>query len=49
MIGSIISNYKIISILGEGGMGTLYLAEHTVLSRKAAVKLKDTQVKKGKY
>jgi len=39
MIGTIISNYKIISVLGEGGMGTVYLAEHTVFSRKVAVKV----------
>ncbi len=39
MIGKIILNYKIISILGEGGMGSVYLAEHTQVNRKAAIKI----------
>jgi serine/threonine protein kinase len=39
MIGEIIANYKIISLLGEGGMGTVYLAEHEKLGRKVAIKV----------
>ncbi len=39
MIGSQILNYKIISLIGDGGMGTVYLAEHVKLSRKAAIKM----------
>lgn len=39
MIGQAISNYEIKSILGEGGMGTVYLAEHNKLSRKVAIKV----------
>ena len=39
MIGEIISNYKIISVIGEGGMGTVYLAEHIHIGRKAAIKV----------
>jgi len=39
MIGSVVSNYKIISQIGEGGMGTVFLAEHIHLSnRKVAIK-----------
>jgi serine/threonine protein kinase len=38
MIGEIISNYKVLSIIGEGGMGMVYLAEHISIGRKAAIK-----------
>ncbi len=39
MVGAVIGNYKIISKLGEGGMGTVYLGQHALLGRKAAVKV----------
>jgi len=38
MIGQTILNYKIESLLGEGGMGSVYLATHTQMSRKVAIK-----------
>ena len=39
MIGNQIQNYKIISLLGEGGMANVYLAEHLTLKGKVAIKL----------
>jgi len=39
MIGLEIGSYKLVSKIGEGGMGEVYLAEHNLLRRKAAVKL----------
>lgn len=36
--GSFISHYKIISLLGAGGMGEVWLAEDTILNRKVAIK-----------
>jgi serine/threonine-protein kinase len=39
MIGKQIEKYKIISLLGEGGMANVYLAEHETLGHKVAFKL----------
>jgi eukaryotic-like serine/threonine-protein kinase len=41
--GQLLGTYRIISLLGEGGMGEVYLAEDTELGRKVAIKL----VKRG--
>lgn len=39
MIGIRLNNYEIVSLLGEGGMGMVYLARHPYMGRRAAVKV----------
>jgi serine/threonine protein kinase len=39
MIGQTLGNYRVLAKLGQGGMGAVYLAEHPVLGRKAAIKV----------
>lgn len=39
MIGQLVGSYHIVRTLGEGGMGVVYLAEHTTLRRFAAIKM----------
>jgi putative nucleotidyltransferase with HDIG domain len=39
MIGSMLGSYRIVTELGSGAMGTVYYAEHTVIGRRAAIKV----------
>jgi serine/threonine protein kinase len=39
LIGQTVGSYRAVKKLGAGGMGTVYLCEHTLIDRKVAVKV----------
>ncbi|MGD8777664.1 MAG: protein kinase [Ignavibacteria bacterium] len=43
-IGKIIENYQMVSIIGKGGMGVVYLAQDLRLDRKVAVKILSSHI-----
>jgi tetratricopeptide (TPR) repeat protein/tRNA A-37 threonylcarbamoyl transferase component Bud32 len=38
MVGTQIAQYRVLSLIGQGGMGVVYLAEDSILRRKVALK-----------
>jgi eukaryotic-like serine/threonine-protein kinase len=43
-VGRQVGNYRLISLLGQGGFAEVYLGEHIYLRSKAAIKLLNTQL-----
>ncbi len=48
VIGEQLGSWKILREIGEGGMGVVYLAEHTLIGRKAAIKLLRAELSSSK-
>ncbi|HEU0030108.1 MAG TPA: serine/threonine-protein kinase [Kofleriaceae bacterium] len=46
MLGETIGNYKVISLLGSGGMGDVFLAEQAAIGTLVAIKVLQTHVSK---
>ncbi len=44
MIGEVLGGYRVTSKIGEGGMGVVYRAEHTIMGRQAVVKVLRAQL-----
>lgn len=38
LIGAAVGNFRIVRMLGRGGMGTVYLGEHAIIGSKVAIK-----------
>jgi serine/threonine-protein kinase len=39
VIGQRINNYEVVELIGEGGMGSVYMARHPFIDRKVAIKV----------
>jgi putative nucleotidyltransferase with HDIG domain len=46
-IGSVVGGYRLVTELRSGGMGTVYYAEHTVIGRRAAIKILRPEVSRN--
>jgi len=49
MIGTVIREYRILSEIGEGGMGKVYLAEHSILGKFAVKALAPQLIKNQQF
>jgi serine/threonine-protein kinase len=46
VVGRSLGNYRLLEVLGQGGMGVVYRGEHSLLGRKAAIKVLRSELSK---
>jgi len=46
VVGRSLGNYRLLEVLGQGGMGVVYMGEHSLLGRKAAIKVLRSELSK---
>jgi putative nucleotidyltransferase with HDIG domain len=47
LVGQVVGGYRLVTALRSGGMGTVYYAEHTVIGRRAAVKVLHPEISRN--
>jgi putative nucleotidyltransferase with HDIG domain len=47
LVGQVVGGYRLVTALRSGGMGTVYYAEHTLIGRRAAVKILRPEVSRN--
>ncbi len=48
LIGATLGSYRVLKVLGKGGMGSVYLGEHPVIGSKVAIKVLHAQFSRDK-
>ena len=46
--GSVLAGYRVVSLLGSGGMGSVYLADHPTLPRYDALKVLSAELSRDR-
>ncbi len=49
MVGRVFGGYRLVTPLRSGGMGTVYYAEHTLIGRRAAIKILHPEVSRNPH
>ena len=47
MAGKVFGGYRLVTQMRSGGMGTVYYAEHTLIGRRAAIKILHPEVSRN--
>jgi putative nucleotidyltransferase with HDIG domain len=47
MVGKVVGGYRLVTAMRSGGMGTVYYGEHTLIGRRAAIKILHPEVSRN--